>query len=173
MLHVPTSWQLALQPVTCPHASAEGGLGWDSNWQSPGQKTKRATNVSATHLSSASYVCCYNKQELRCLTIWHSSSVPSLHINLKKPLCVVPNSNILGQDIDLVDIPSVLSVKRLATSSTRGEHQGMYYTSANVNKAEPTHSDFETQRRCHQKLKTGVPGAPKIGHVNVSDTKYL
>ena len=34
-----TSWQLAAQLVAYPHASAEEGLGLDSNGQSPGQKT--------------------------------------------------------------------------------------------------------------------------------------
>ena len=37
VLLVPTSWQLALQLVTSPHASAEVGLGSDLNRQSPGQ----------------------------------------------------------------------------------------------------------------------------------------
>ena len=47
--------------------------------------------------------------------------------------------------------------------STRGESWGMYVTFASAkiaNKAEPT-SGFETQRRRHQKSKTGVPVAPK------------
>ena len=36
VLHMPTSWLLAGQAVTSPHASAEVGLGSDSNGQSPG-----------------------------------------------------------------------------------------------------------------------------------------
>ena len=39
VLHVLTSWQLAAHLVTSPNASAEVGLGSDSNGQSPGQKT--------------------------------------------------------------------------------------------------------------------------------------
>ena len=39
VLHVPTSCQPAVQLVTSLHASAEVGLGSDSNSQSPGQKT--------------------------------------------------------------------------------------------------------------------------------------
>ena len=39
VLHMLTSWQLAAQLVTSPHASAEVGLGSDLNGQSPGQKT--------------------------------------------------------------------------------------------------------------------------------------
>ena len=39
VLHVLTSWQPALQPVTSPHACAEVGCGSDSNGQSPRQKT--------------------------------------------------------------------------------------------------------------------------------------
>ena len=38
VLHMPTSWQLALQQVISTHASAEVGLGSDSNAQSLGQK---------------------------------------------------------------------------------------------------------------------------------------
>ena len=39
VLYLLTSWQLPLQPVTSPHASAEVGLGLDSNGHSPTQKT--------------------------------------------------------------------------------------------------------------------------------------
>ena len=39
VLRISISWWLAVQPVTSPHASAEVGLGSDSNGQSPGQKT--------------------------------------------------------------------------------------------------------------------------------------
>ena len=39
VLHMPTSWQSAVQPVTSQHVSAVVGLGSDSNGQSPGQKT--------------------------------------------------------------------------------------------------------------------------------------
>ena len=39
VLHMPTSWQPVLQPVTSLSVSAEVGLGSDSNRQSPGQKT--------------------------------------------------------------------------------------------------------------------------------------
>ena len=42
VLGILTSWQLAWQLVTSPHASAEVGLGSDSNGQSPGQKTNVA-----------------------------------------------------------------------------------------------------------------------------------
>ena len=44
--------------------------------------------------------------------------------------------------------------------SMRGESQGTYvmYPLPSVNKA--SHSDFETQGRCHQKSKTGVSVAP-------------
>ena len=39
VLHMLTSGQLTLQPVTSPHASAEVGLCSDLNGQSPAQKT--------------------------------------------------------------------------------------------------------------------------------------
>ena len=39
VLHMLTSWQLEAEPVTSLHASAEVGLGSDSNGQSPKQKT--------------------------------------------------------------------------------------------------------------------------------------
>ena len=39
VLHILTSLQPVLQPVTAPHASAEVGLSSDLNKQSPGQKT--------------------------------------------------------------------------------------------------------------------------------------
>ena len=39
VLHMPTSWQTASQPVTSKHSCAEVGLCSDSNVQSPGQKT--------------------------------------------------------------------------------------------------------------------------------------
>ena len=42
VLHMLTSWQPAVQPVTCPHASAE--LDSDSNRQSPGHKTNALTS---------------------------------------------------------------------------------------------------------------------------------
>ena len=39
VLHMLTSWQLAAQPVTSTHASAEVGLGSNLNGQSPRQTT--------------------------------------------------------------------------------------------------------------------------------------
>ena len=47
--------------------------------------------------------------------------------------------------------------------TTRGGSWGMYisFASAKKGKSGRTHSGFETQRRRHQKSKTGVPGAPK------------
>ena len=39
VLHMPTSWWPAAQPVTSPHAAAEVGLGPDLNGLSPGQQT--------------------------------------------------------------------------------------------------------------------------------------
>ena len=41
VLHMPTSWHLASQPVTSPHVSAEMGLGSDSNGQSPDKRRTR------------------------------------------------------------------------------------------------------------------------------------
>ena len=67
----------------------------------------------------------------------------------------------------------MLSVKRSAMCSTRGGSQEMYITFAYTMRIRQNHSGFETQRRHHQKSKTGVPVAPKIGHVNVSDKKNL
>ena len=40
VLHMPTSWQLAVQLVTSPHALAEVPLGSDLSGKSPRQKTK-------------------------------------------------------------------------------------------------------------------------------------
>ena len=46
--------------------------------------------------------------------------------------------------------------------STRGGSQGMYITFTSTKKKYGrTHSGFETQRRHHQKSKTGVPVVPK------------
>ena len=46
--------------------------------------------------------------------------------------------------------------------SSRGGSRGtyIYVRLCNANKA--AHSGFETQRRCHQKSKTGVPAAKKM-----------
>ena len=46
------------------------------------------------------------------------------------------------------------SCQKVGKCSTRGGSWGTYITFA-------AHSGFETQRRCHQKSKTGVPVAPK------------
>ena len=50
VLHMLTSGQLTLQPVTSPHASAEVGLCSDLNGQSPATEDERATIVPATRL---------------------------------------------------------------------------------------------------------------------------
>ena len=48
LLHTLTSWQLASQLVTSPHASAEVRLGLDSNGQSPVQKTNTTFPIAAS-----------------------------------------------------------------------------------------------------------------------------
>ena len=49
----------------------------------------------------------------------------------------------------------------------------MYITFASAMPKSRTPSGIETQRRRHQKSKTGVSVVPKIEHVNVSDKKLL
>ena len=51
VLHLPKSWQLVAQLVTSPLASAEVGLGPDSNGQSPGQKTNALMSQRAGFFS--------------------------------------------------------------------------------------------------------------------------
>ena len=47
MPHMLTNWRPAVQSVTSPYASAEVGLGLDSNGQSPGQETNVPNTVPA------------------------------------------------------------------------------------------------------------------------------
>ena len=56
--------------------------------------------------------------------------------------------------------------------STRGESQGICdtYTSTKCEKGR-THSGFETQRRHHQKSKTGVSVAPQKGLMSYKNFK--
>ena len=58
------------------------------------------------------------------------------------------------------------SHQEVSVCTTRGGSQGIYITFAST-KSEwgGTHSGFKTQRRHHQKSKTGVPVALKKGHV--------
>ena len=62
VLHILTSWQLVVQLVTSPHASAEVGLDSGSNPQSPEQKKKTLPLCPA----NSTYFL-FQKQQLLCM----------------------------------------------------------------------------------------------------------